>query len=277
MLNKFKRYFDTFKEYIVVVILLIISLSILSQNEKPPIKKLRSFAVAGFAVVNSISNDLINIFQSNDELFKARKTNAELMLKVNMLREYGLENHALKNLMGFKDTSNFTLVPATIISRLISKVHGYFIVNAGSSDSVKIGMPAIVDNGLVGILIDVTLNYSTLRTLQSSDLSIAVRDQRSNVDGIMNWDGNQLVIKNVPTTYDVNVGDRIVTSEFSTIIPPSIPVGIVLEKESTISGLLSNVIVEPYVDLSQTKNLFILKYIRTSQIEELELNLFKKK
>ena len=115
-----------------------------------------------------------------------------------------------------------------------------------------------------------------LSSLENSNLKLAVRDQRSNVNGILTWDGVQLVLQNIPTTDDVKAGDRIVTSAFSTIVPPQIPVGIVLKKETTISGLLSNVVVEPYVNLKALRNVFVMKLIQSKQLDSLELNLLKK-
>ena len=82
-----------------------------------------------------------------------------------------------------------------------------------------------------------------------------------------------LVIKNVPTTYDIEVGDRIVVSELSSIVPPSIPVGIVADRETTVSGLLSNIIVKPFADLHLLKNVIVLKTVVSSELDSLELNL----
>ena len=83
------------------------------------------------------------------------------------------------------------------------------------------------------------------------------------------------MMKNIPTTYDVQLGDRIVTSEFSTIFPPSIPVGIVTAKETNISGLLNYVTVEPFVDVNALSNVLVMKIIQSKQINDLELNLMK--
>ena len=82
-------------------------------------------------------------------------------------------------------------------------------------------------------------------------------------------------MKNIPTTYDVMIGDRIVTSEFSTILPPSIPVGVVVDKETNISGLLNSITVRPFVEIPSLKNVFVLQIIQDTQIDSLELNLLK--
>jgi rod shape-determining protein MreC len=82
-------------------------------------------------------------------------------------------------------------------------------------------------------------------------------------------------MKNIPTTADINKGDRVVTSTLSTIFPQAIPIGLVIKKESNISGLLSNVTIKPFVDVPKVKNVFVLEEIKSTQIDSLELNLLR--
>ncbi len=275
MFDFLKKLFYEFKEYLVVVILLIVSLSILSLNNEPGIRNFRTFSLGVFAVVNSASSSLTNIVAGDVSKEELENTNAELMLELSRLREAQKENVELKNLIGIKDTSSFPLIPASIISKDINRLQGSYILNAGKNDSVEIGMPVINDKGLVGLITGTAADYSILRTLINNDLKIAVRDQESNVNGVLNWNGRNLVIKNIPTTYDVEIGDRVVTSQFSTIVPPSIPVGLITEKETTVSGLLSNIIVTPFVDFIGIRNVFVLKVIESEQIDSLELNMYR--
>ena len=234
------------------------------------------YALGSLAVFNSLVSDFAEIFSPQGELVSAKKENAELMLKLNMLREYGLENNELKNLLSFNDTSGYPLVAGKVVSRLVSKVQGTFIINIGRSDSILVGMPVINNKGLVGLVTDISNDFSVVRTLQNSNLKLAVKDQRSNINGVISWDGIQLLIKNIPVTSDIMQGDRIVTSEFSTIVPPEIPVGIVSNKSNTVSGLLSRVTVQPFVEFDQIKNVFVLQLVQSSQIDSLELNLLRK-
>jgi rod shape-determining protein MreC len=271
-----RRFFLQYKEYVIVTLLLVISISLLSINENNQIKKIRTLAFGGFAVIHSLSSSVRGVFADRDEIEELKKINAELMLKVNRLREYGLENRELKELLEFRDTTEYSLVPGKIISKLVSKTQGNFIVNVGLSDSVKIGMPVVNSDGLVGIITDVSENFSVVRTLGNSELNLAVTNQRSNVNGILSWNGTDLVIKNISTNYDNEIGDRIITSEFSTILPPSIPVGVISKKETNIAGVLSNLIVQPFTNTTVLKNIFVIKYIESEQINELELNLLKK-
>lgn len=270
-----RKFFENFKEYFLVVALLIISLSVLSTNEKPGVQRIKSYSFGAFAVFNSVVSDFLSIFSKPGEADELRKTNADLMLRVNSLREQGLENIRLRKMLGFRDSSTVPLIPAKVISTLISKTQGNFIINKGRTDSVKTGMPVITDQGLVGIVLNVSKNYSLVRTLYNSNFKVAVRNQTTNIDGILSWDGTQLVIKNIPTTYDMKPGDRIISSDFSTIVPPQIPIGLISKRETSVSGLLSDVIITPFVELRSVRYVFVMELTPDNQIGELESNLSK--
>ena len=52
--------------------------------------------------------------------------------------------------------------------------------------------------------------------------------------------------------------------------------GLVVRKDSRISGVLSNVIINPFVNVNDLKNVFVLKVVESHQIDQLELNLLKR-
>jgi rod shape-determining protein MreC len=197
------------------------------------------------------------------------------MLELNRLRNAGYENAELRSMLSLRDTIKYPLIPAKVISKLITVSQGDFIINRGSQDEIKKGMPVLNQNGLIGLISDVAENYSTIRTLFNSNLSIAVTIQRTHVSGILTFDGANLIIKNIPSTYDVQVGDRIETSEFSTLFPPSVPVGVVLKKETISLGLLHVLTVQPLANISGVNDLFVMKIVPSKQINQLEMNLLK--
>lgn len=262
-------FFLKFKEYIVLVFLLVLSLILITTNENDKVKNIRLFSLGLFASVNSTLIGIGTYFEDTNYIESLERNNADLMLQINQLREYALENDELNDILKFKTETQYQLITAKIVSRLVSKINGYYIINKGSNDSVGVGMPVITDKGLVGIIIETTNNYSSVRTFENSLFKVAVKNQRSNVDGVLNWNGKNLVIKNVPTTYDVEIGDRIIVSEISSILPPSIPVGIVVEKETTLSGVLSNLKVKPFAQLNSLKNVIILSIDKNSELDSL--------
>jgi rod shape-determining protein MreC len=277
MFRFFSKLWENFKEYIILVVLLLTSLFILSQNQSVGVRQVRAVAFGSFAVVTSVVSDFINISSYKKENERLREINAELMLQVNRLREYGITNQQLKNLLGLKDTVNYPLIPALVVAKLSTRSQGSITVNAGEKDSVRPGMPVINDKGIVGVITSVSHDYAIARTLQNIELKLTVKDERSRIDGIMKWDGKELVIVDVPKTYDIEPGDRIITSEISSIIPVPVPVGIVTGLSKVETGIFNEAKVKPFVDFSSVENVFVIGIVESKQKNNLELNFYNRK
>ena len=276
MFRFLSKVWTNFREYIALVLLVLISLIILSQNKSPNVQKIRAIAFGSFATVTSVISDLINVTdlkRANEEL---RETNAKLMLQISRLREFGIVNKELKELLTFKDTTGFPLIPASIVSRSLSMTQNTITLNAGKKDGVLPGMPVVNDKGFIGIVNSISEDFSIARTLNNVDLRLTVMDERSRVNGILKWTGDELIVINIPNTFDVEAGDRIITSDVSSIVPIPIPVGIVEEFRSGETGVFSYIRVKPFADLTPVENVFILAKVKSKQVDNLELNFYRR-
>ncbi len=277
MFRLFSDIWKKFKEYIVLIILVVISLIILASNKKPSAKKFSSLFFGTFSNFSSVISDALDITKYKIANTTLQKENAELMLEVNRLRQYGIENAELKDLIGLKDSVHYPLFPATVIAKSLLKPQGTFTLNVGKDNGVKPGMPVINEFGLIGIVYASSDNFSIVRTLKNIDLSLTVKDERSRADGIMKWNGSNLVIINVPKTYDVEPGDRIITSELSSIVAMPIPIGIVTGLTKVETGIFNEVTIAPFVNFVRADHVFVIKVIENKEKNNLQLNFFNRK
>ncbi len=277
MIKFFVHVWENFKEYIVLIVLLITSLLTLSLNTKPAVKSVRAVAFGTFAAFTSVVSGIVNTGSVKAENERLRRLNAELMLQVNRLREYGIENTELKGLLGLKDSTNYPLIAATIISKSINKSQSTITLNVGSREGVKPGMPVINDFGILGIVNSTSDNFCIARTLKNLELKLTVKDERSRINGIMKWNGVNLVIIDVPRTYDVEPGDRIITSEISSIVSEPLPVGVVTKISKVEAGLFNEVQVKPFVDFVRAEHVFVLQLVKSEEKDNLQLNFYKRK
>ena len=276
MIKFLSKIWENFKEYIVLILLVITSLIILSQNKNQEVQKVRAIAFGSFAVISSIVSDLFNTENIKSENEELRRVNSELMLQISKLREYGILNEELKGLAGFKDSSSYPLIPASIVSKSFSRTNNTFTLNVGRKDNVKPGMPVINNKGIVGIVHTISEDFAMVRTLENVDLKLTVKNERSRIHGIMRWDGEELAIINVPETYDFKPGDRIITSEASYLVPVPIPVGIVEAMQHIETEIFSRIKVKPFVNLQNIEKVFVLGIVQSKQKENLELNFYNK-
>lgn len=264
-----------FREYILLIVLVLICIILISASEKPQAKRLKAFAIANIAFVYEFTSSVVSVFTPDDSVEELKSQNALLMLQVNKMKNACSENEELRGMLSLKDSSAYSLLPVKVISKLVNKVQGNFIINYGSADGIVKGMPVISHKGLVGMVMDVMENSAVVRSLYNTSLNIAVTIDRIKTDGILTYNGRNLIIKNIPTTYDVQIGDKVSTSDFSSLFPPSIPIGVIYKKDSNVLGLLHNLTVEPNTKIEAVKNLFVVKIIPSKQINQLELNLIK--
>ncbi len=267
---------DNFKEYLVLVLLVVLSLTLLTQNNNPQVQKVRAVAFGSFASVSSVFYDFFNITQLKNENTILRLTNAQLMIQISMLREQGILNRELKGMLGLKDTSSLPFFPATIVSKSLSVTQNTITINAGQKDGIKPGMPVISYRGFVGIIQSCSESFSIARTLKNVDLKFTVKNEKNRLNGILKWDGEKLMIVDVPRTYDFDVGDRIITSEVSSIIPVPIPVGLVSKIEEDKTGLLNLIQVTPFEEVLSVENVFILLMVENAEKNNLELNFYNR-
>ena len=267
---------NRFKEYLILLVLVIVSFTLLTQNNNPQVQKVRAVAFGSFAAVTSVFYDLFNITQLKNENKNLRKTNAELMIQLSELREQGILNRELKGMLGYKDTTSLPIIPATVVSRSLSLTQNSITIDAGTKKGIKPGMPVISYKGLIGIIQTCSDGFSIARTLKNVDLKITVKNEKNRQNGIMKWDGERLMIVDVPKAYDFDVGDRIVTSEISSIIPVPIPVGIVSKVEEEQTGLLNRIVINPFEEVLTVEHVFIIKLIENDEKNNLELNFYNK-
>ena len=276
MFKLFSNVWNQFREYLVLILLVLISLTLLTQNNNPQVQKVRALAFGSFATVTSIFYDLFNITQLKNENKVLRKLNAEMMIQLSMLREQGILNRELKGMLVIKDTTSLPLMPATIVSKSLSITQNTITINVGNKEGIKPGMPVLSYRGLVGIIQTCSENFSIARTLKNVDLKMTVKNEKNRLNGIMKWDGEKLIIVDVPRTYDFDIGDRIITSEISSIIPVPIPVGIVSNIEEDKTGLLNLIQIKPFEEVLSVENVFILMMVENAEKNNLELNFYNR-
>lgn len=264
------------KEYITLAVLIVISLILIFLNDNPQIRFLRAAAITSFGTVQSGISAIPNVFEMEKENKMLRENNIKLANEIASLKESKLENIRLTRLLNFKEKNTLGVVSGRIINKSLIQTRNTITLNVGESDSVTANMPVITDAGLVGRIVSVSRNYSIAQILYNKDMRITVKVQRNRIDGILGYDGvSNLMVSNIQKSADVNVGDVIVTSEYSNIYPAGIPVGVVSET-GNLDNLFKKVIITPSVDFSLLEEVFVLKYITSKERAELE-KAFQKK
>lgn len=273
-MRKFGLFLLQIKEYLILSFLVVISLVLIFSNDNSQIRFFRAVAITTLGTFQSGISVIPNVFEIENENKFLREANIRLSVELASLKEIKTENQRLKKLLNFKTAFPYSLLSAKIVNKSLIHSRNTLTINVGESDGVKVGMPVITDDGLVGRVISTSSGYSIVQILLNKDLKISVKDQRTRVDGILNYDGtSNLMVMNVRKNADVNEGDIFITSEYSSNFPSGIPVGIVSEA-GNLDNLFKKIILTPLVNFEMIEEVFVLQI--TPDKEKIELEKYYK-
>jgi len=154
-----------------------------------------------------------------------KSLNKELNIKLNQLEK---DNLRLRKLLDLQSFSEGKKLNSSVISRNTGSWWKKIILNKGSQNGVSTGDAVIGPGGLIGIVENTSRLTSSVQLLTAPNSKVGVWNQRANLHGLLIGVGTKtpklfFYSKNV----DIQIGDYILSSPASTILPPNIPIGIV--------------------------------------------------
>ena len=96
----------------------------------------------------------------------------------------------------------------------INKNKNIIVINKGEFDGITSEMGVISSKGVVGIIKNITDNYSSIVSLLNTDLRINAILKNSSTIGSISWDGLDpriVQLNDIPLSSSIKVGDTIVT------------------------------------------------------------------
>ncbi|MCL2065394.1 MAG: rod shape-determining protein MreC [Candidatus Cloacimonetes bacterium] len=170
----------------------------------------------------------------------------------------------------------FTTYDSTYILADIVGFSGDFlgrtiVINKGLLHGVQMDNPVFSTRGIVGKVMVPYQNFSIVLPINHSNFMLAVLNRNTGVQGILVSD----LYSNVAMTFlrfgsNIAVGDTIVTSNLSQIFPANYPVGRVIRLEESSDAIYFRAVIEPFSDISNLQNVFILLRDR-DEISEVDI------
>lgn len=168
-------------------------------------------------------------------------------------------------------TPDFTFIRAGVIRNSVNAQHNYLVLDRGSDDGVETGMGVITDRGVVGIVSAVTRRYSYVISLLSTGQSVSAKLAASGAFGPLHWPGttpDRVVLREIPVHVQAAPGDTVVTSGYSTIYPPDIPIGSVVESRIN-QGSSQDLSVRLFEDFRTLHYVYIVRNNNGPELQEL--------
>ena len=229
-------------------------------------------------VINSVSKEmtgpLLKLRAKYTEWIFLQKENERLLQKNKNLLTLAY-NHKREDDMVetvyHGDSLLFTYHLAKIVEGTINKRNNHLTLDKGYNDGIRTDMGVISLDGVVGIVKEVSPNFSVVLPILNSQFSIFAKVKNTNASGILTWDGTNIryaQIKNLPHIENVKVSDTVVT-QHSLIFPPDYPIGIVSSiNKKTIGGyfVLELRLLVPFERL---KNVYVIQQNYSEELNNL--------
>ena len=207
----------------------------------------------------------------NDASTRARlaKDNATLRnallisgARIARLQTAAAENGRLRGLLGAAEQGGLDVQLAPILDIALDPTRQRVILDIGADQGVTLGQAAIDAGGLIGQVIEVRPSTATVLLLTDPDHAVPVAVSRNGIRLVAYGRGDRLELANVPTSSDVKVGDRIVTSGLGGRFPPGFPVGTItaLRRDESRAFLVGDL--KPAARLDRGRDVLLLRPTR---------------
>ena len=216
------------KDHFVFAVTVTLSISLLFNRDNDEMSVVRGFSSD---IVSFLSSPMVKVkslaIVSEENQF-LREKNLQLNLQLESILYAADENKNLRELLDFKRETKLKIIPASIINKGIQANIKALTIDVGSKDSVLTNQAVLTPYGVIGKTIQVGKNSAIVQSISDNNFRLSVRIMPSGAVGILRWfDSNTCKVYEVQKNVDVNIGDRVITSGFSKIYPPKLPVGTV--------------------------------------------------
>ena len=184
----------------------------------------------GLAIYNSLS-DYSSLKGALEENKQLKEQIASLVEDNNRLQAESFELSRLRKLYQLdEEYMQYSKVGARVIAKDSGDWFQVFRVDKGSADGIKEEMNVIAGGGLVGIVTDVGPNYATVRSIIDDSSRVGAMALQSGANCIVAGDlklyqEGRLRITDIPKEGDLKEGDKIITSNISSVFLPGILIG----------------------------------------------------
>lgn len=199
------------------------------------------------------------------DLRDAARENLELKSRLNTLQarildyeEQAQQTSRLRKLLGFAQHYERKLIVAEVVGGKSTHAFRSLRVTRGTADGVRVGMPVVAADGIVGRIVRTSRNLSDVQLLVDFDFNVDVLLQRTRVRGVLAGYAGDNCRLNVQKGTEVRIGDTITTSGIVGGFPKGLPVGRVMRISYESDNVSQVITVEPWVDYRRLEEVMIL-------------------
>jgi rod shape-determining protein MreC len=186
--------------------------------------------------------------------------------RIARLQTAAAENARLRGLLGAAEQGGLDVQLAPILDIALDPTRQRVVLDIGADQGVTLGQAAVDADGLIGQVIEVRPSTATVLLLTDPDHAVPVAVSRNGIRLVAYGRGDRFELANVPTSSDVKVGDRVVTSGLGGRFPPGFPVGTItaLRRDESRAFLVGDL--KPAAQLDRGRDVLLLRPTRAPAV-----------
>jgi rod shape-determining protein MreC len=217
----------------------------------------------------TVPRDVASLRQRNLEL---ESQVSQLQTQVIELQQKVAESNVLYALLDFatKRPEN-EYAAAAVIGRDPNPFMRYILIDRGSDDGLRHGMPVVTQQGLVGRIDTVFAGASRVQLITDPSSTVNIRLQSSTIEALLKGSlTGDLSLDMLPRDAVVSVGDVVLTSGLGGNYPSNIFIGQVLSVRIPENALFKAATIQPAVDFAGLKAVLVITNFTPVNLTPLE-------
>ncbi len=180
--------------------------------------------------------------------------------QIQQLAALRAENGRLRELLNSSARVQGDVLIAELIGIVPDPVRHQVILNKGEDDGVYMGQPLLDASGLMGQVIEVGDVISRALLITDATHAVPVQVNRNGIRAIAEGIGrlDQLELRHVSATTDIEVGDLLITSGLGQRFPQGYPVATVVSVERDPGQTFTRVYAKPQAALNRSRHVLLV-------------------
>ncbi|MBM3431467.1 MAG: rod shape-determining protein MreC [Bacteroidetes bacterium] len=163
---------------------------------------------------------------------------------------------------------------ATVIYNTVNEEKNYFQIDRGSDQGIRENMAVLNGDGsAVGVIVLVSPNFAQAMSLLHVQQRVNASLKKTGDFGTLEWDGDhpdRLLLKGIPKSVFVKLGDTILTSSYSFNFPPGKMLGKVSSLTTDKRTNFHIIEVQPAANFRNLQQVFVVENLQMN--EQVQLN-----
>lgn len=214
----------------------------------------RYFAVSDLL---TMPRDITALRQENSDL---KNQLSQAQSQIIQLQQQVSEAQVLYSLLDFaRARPENQYIAASVIGKDPSPFLHYLIIDHGSDDGIRHGMPVVTAQGLVGKIDAVTATAAKVQLINDVNSIVNIHLETAKVDAQLTGSvTGEMSLDMIPQDANVAVGDIVLTSGLGGNYPANVVVGQVVNVRKVETDLFQTASIQPMVDLTQINAVLVI-------------------